>query len=231
MQPYNGLLLVNKPEGYSSFGIVAKVRGILRLASGQKNIKVGHTGTLDPAATGLLVLAIGKYTKKMPELMKHDKTYLVEMKLGFTSTTGDKEGNITLVSATEPDTTEINKALKNFSGKIMQKPPAYSAVKINGQRAYKLARQGKKVETKSRLITIYSNKLLRYEYPVVCFESTVSSGTYIRSLVEDIGQYLGSGAYMSNLQRTVVGEFNLNSALNIEDLSFESVQKNLITIE
>ena len=88
MQPYNGLLLVNKPEGYSSFGIVAKVRGILRLASGQKNIKVGHTGTLDPAATGLLVLAIGKYTKKMPELMKHDKTYLVEMKLGFTSTYG-----------------------------------------------------------------------------------------------------------------------------------------------
>ncbi len=231
MQPYNGLLLVNKPEGLSSFRIVSRVRGILRTASGQKNIKVGHSGTLDPAATGLLILAIGKYTKKMPELIKHNKTYLVEMTLGKVSTTGDKEGDISTVSSNKPSEDEINNSLEHFTGNQMQTPPAFSAIKVNGQRSYDLARKGQKTELKPRPVTIYENKLLSYNYPIANFVSTVSSGTYIRSLVEDIGKELAVGAYMSNLKRTVVGDYNLDDAIPFDELSFEAISKRLITIE
>ncbi len=231
MQPYNGLLLVNKPEGYSSFRVVAQVRGILRAASGQKNIKVGHSGTLDPAATGLLVLAIGKYTKKMPELMKHNKAYLVEMTLGKISSTGDKEGEISFKSNKKPSINEINAVLEQHTGNLLQKPPIFSAIKVNGQRAYKLARQGKEVEIKARPATVFENNLISYKYPVVIFNSKVSSGTYIRSLVEDIGLALGTGAYMSNLKRTVVGEYSLDSAIDVRYASIDTMLKNLITIE
>ena len=231
MQPYNGLLLINKPEGYSSFRVVSIVRGILRKASGQKNIKVGHSGTLDPAATGLLVLAIGKYTKKMPTLMKQPKEYLVEMALGSISSTGDKEGEVTSVSNKIPNTQDIKSALHKFTGSQMQVPPKFSAIKINGQRAYKLARKGQDFTPDARSIEIYKNTLVSYEYPVAVFESRVSSGTYIRTLVEDLGNYLGTGAYMSNLKRTKVGDYSLEQALSMEDINLEKIEKNIFTIE
>ncbi len=222
-----GLLLVDKPEGVSSFGVVAKVRGVLRAQFGIKNIKVGHTGTLDPAATGLLVLAIGKYTKRVPELLKQDKTYEVTMKLGETSTTGDKEGEITAVSSTQPTKTMILEALEHLTGDIMQTPPAFSAIKVNGQRAYDLARKGKEVVIEPRPVTIYKNELISYEYPFVQFTSEVGSGTYIRSLVEDLGAQLETGAYMSDLRRTAIGAFSIERAVQLQDIDFQAIENNL----
>jgi tRNA pseudouridine55 synthase len=224
-----GLLLVDKPQGISSFGVVAKVRWLIKQATGQK-IKVGHSGTLDPAATGLLVLAIGPYTKKIPGLIKHDKTYLVEMTLGKTSSTGDKEGEINVLSGQKPSTADIKSSLEHFTGVIEQVPPIYSAIKIGGQRAYDLARKGKIVELPSRQVTIYSNRFISYEYPVVVFETDVSSGTYIRSLVEDMGKYLGVGAYTSNLRRLSVGEYQVGSALQLDGLDSAKITQNLITL-
>src|SRR6478735_7539419 len=210
-----GLLLVDKPSGWTSFDVVNYVRKIVAAAEGKKpkNCKVGHTGTLDPLATGLLVILVGKeYTRRAGELSKQDKVYQVTMKLGFTSTTGDEEGEKTAVSDTAPSEKAVLGALEQLQGHIMQVPPAFSAMKINGQRAYKLAREGKTVEMEARPVTIYSNELTSYKYPFVHFTSKVSSGTYIRSLVTDLGDLLKTGAYMSDLRRTQVGEFNISDA-------------------
>lgn len=177
-----------------------------------KKVKVGHTGTLDPLATGLLVLVVGKYTKKVPELSKVDKTYEVTMKLGEVSTTGDEEGEKTKVSDQEPSLEEVQAALEHFVGEIEQIPPAYSAVKVNGQRAYKLARAGKEVVIEPRKVTIYDISDITYQYPTVKFTTKVSSGTYIRTLVEDFGKKLGTGAYMTDLRRTEVGNFSVRDA-------------------
>lgn len=214
-----GILLVDKPEGISSFGVVAKVRGCARALTGVKKIKVGHSGTLDPAATGLLVVAVGSYTKRIPELIKKDKTYEVTMRLGQTSTTGDKEGEITAESGLQPTLEQLHVALAAFTGDIMQTPPAFSAIKVNGQRAYDLARKGLEVKLEPRPAKIYSNELTAYEYPIVTFTSKVGSGTYIRSLVEDIGEKLGTGAYMSDLRRIQVGQFDIADASVLEAIS------------
>lgn len=211
-----GVLLVDKPSGWTSFDVVNFVRKQVATALGKKpkNTKVGHTGTLDPLATGLLVLLVGKeYTRRATELTKLDKTYEVTMRLGMTSTTGDEEGAKTAVSDTVPTPEAIQAALETFQGVIQQTPPAFSAMKINGQRAYHLARQGKEVVLEARPVTIYSNKLTSYEYPLVRFTSEVGSGTYIRSLVEDLGRELGTGAYMTDLRRTRVGQFDLADAV------------------
>lgn len=217
-----GLLLIDKPSGWTSFDIVNYVRRMVANAQGTKpkNTKVGHTGTLDPLATGLLVLLIGKeYTRKATELTKLDKTYEVTMRLGEVSTTSDEEGEKRAVSDTVPTETAVLEALGTFQGKIMQVPPAFSAMKINGQRAYKLAREGKAVELEARPVMIYRNELTSYEYPYVRFTSDVGSGTYIRSLVEDLGRALGTGAYMSNLRRTKVGEYTLGDAVQKDGLT------------
>lgn len=193
-----------------------------------KNCKVGHTGTLDPLATGLLVLLVGKeYTRRAGELTKLDKTYEVTMKLGETSTTGDEEGEKTAVSGTIPTERAVLEALTAFRGHIMQVPPAYSAIKIDGKRAYDLARAGKTVEFEARPVTIHSIELTRYDYPFVEFNADVSSGTYIRSLVEDLGTHLGTGAYMSALRRTRVGSFQLQGALQIDTLTPEILSAHL----
>lgn len=225
-----GILLVDKPEGISSFGVVAKVRGCARALTGIKKIKVGHSGTLDPAATGLLVIAVGSYTKRIPELIKKDKTYEVTMRLGQKSTTGDKEGDITPVSDTQPSLEQLQAALNAFTGDIMQTPPAFSAIKVNGQRAYDLARKGQDVQLEARPAKIYSNELVAYEYPLVRFTSKVGSGTYIRSLVEDIGETLGTGAYMSDLRRTQVGQFDISGAITLDQVSPETLQGHLKTL-
>jgi len=225
-----GLLLIDKPSEWTSFDVVNKVRRMVAVNEEKKpkNCKVGHTGTLDPLATGLLVLLVGKdYTRRAQELTKLDKTYEVTMKLGETSTTGDDEGEKTVVSDTIPSPEDLQAALAQFTGQIMQVPPAFSAIKIDGKRAYDLARAGKEVKLEARPVTISSITLKRYEYPFVEFTCDVSSGTYVRSLVEDLGNVLKTGAYMSALRRTRVGQFQLKNARTVAELSAENLAAHL----
>lgn len=213
----DGILLVNKPKGWTSFDVVAKVRSILK-QSGDNKPKVGHTGTLDPSATGLLVLLVGSYTKKASELSKADKVYEAALKLGWTSSTGDEEGEKTKISDHKPTLPEIKQALEQFIGEIEQVPPAYSAIKINGQRAYMLARAGKEVNIEPRKVRIYEITDINYTYPSLTFSCKVSSGTYIRTLAEDIGKSLDTGAYLTALKRTEVGDFKLEDAQEMGNL-------------
>lgn len=203
------IIFVDKPAGMTSFGAVARVRRILSQREGHK-VKVGHTGTLDPFATGLLILLAGKATKKAPELTKKDKVYEATIRLGEVSTTGDPEGEITKTGAKMPTREEIAEVLKRFIGKIEQKPPIFSAIKINGQRAYKLARKGQEVEMPSRTVEIYDIEQISYSEPVLQIRTHVSSGTYIRTLAEDIGKALGCGAYCSALRRTQIADYKLD---------------------
>jgi tRNA pseudouridine55 synthase len=226
-----GILLVDKPQGWTSFDVVNYVRKIVATAEGKKpkNCKVGHTGTLDPMATGLLVLLIGKeYTRRAGEMSKHDKTYEVTMQLGATSTTGDIEGELTPVSERLPGENEVLAALQKFTGEIMQTPPAYSAIKINGQKAYDLARKGKAVKLEPRPVTIYDIRDVQYAYPEVSFTCDVISGTYIRSLAADIGEVLGTGAHLTALRRTRVGKFDLTGALVSTEITLEMLEANLL---
>jgi tRNA pseudouridine55 synthase len=223
-----GILLVDKPMGWTSFDVVAKVRGVLR-ASGLNKPKVGHSGTLDPLATGLLVLLVGSYTKKAESLTRLDKTYEVTMKLGETSTTADGEGEITQITTQKPNISKIEKVIEQFIGQIDQIPPAYSAIKVDGQRAYKLVRKGITPDLKARKVHIYSIEIRKYDYPKVELKATVSSGTYIRSLVQDIGQSLETGAYMSALRRDRVGKYMINDAIGPEDLTAELIHNHLLT--
>lgn len=203
------IIYVDKPAGMSSFGAVARVRRLLSEREGHK-VKVGHTGTLDPFATGLLILLAGKATKKAPELTKKDKVYEAELCLGRTSTTGDPEGEIAETSAELPTLAQIEAILPQFTGKIRQRPPIFSAIKINGQRAYKLARKGQTVEMPTREVEIYSLEILSYVAPTLKIRTHVSSGTYIRSLAEDMGKALGCGAYLTALRRTQIADFKLD---------------------
>ncbi len=226
-----GLLLVDKPAGWTSFDVVNYVRRIVATAEGKKpkNCKVGHTGTLDPFATGLLVLLIGKeYTRKAGELSKLDKTYEMTMRLGQLSTTGDPEGEITPVSDTIPTLEALQAALKAFTGPIEQVPPAFSAIKVNGVRAYKLAREGKEVVIEPRQVTINSLELVDYTHPEVKLVADVTSGTYIRTLVEDLGKSLGTGAYTTQLRRTRVGEYSIEDGLSREDLDAMKIDASLV---
>lgn len=215
------IILVDKPAGISSFGVVAKVRGFLKAKFGHK-VKVGHTGTLDPFATGLLIILSGKMTKKSNEFLKLDKEYEATLKLGFVSNTGDVEGELTKVrDDLVPTRDEIEGALKSFVGVISQTPPKYSAIKINGVRAYKLARKNQDFEIPSREVTIYGIEILGYKYPELSLSCKVSSGTYIRTLAEDIGKELGTGAYLTVLRRTQVGEYSVADAVKLEHFKQE----------
>lgn len=219
----NKVLLVDKPAGWTSFDVVAKIRNTLekdyREKTGErKKFKVGHAGTLDPFATGLLVILLGDECKNAQSYLKLDKTYEFRAELGKTSTTGDPEGELTDVTDNKPSPEEIEQVLNKFTGEISQTPPAYSAIKIDGKRAYKLAREGKEVEIPTRKVTI--NKLVQidYKYPYLKCICDVSSGTYIRTLVEDIGKELSTGAYCKELRRTQVGEWRIANAKNLEDM-------------
>ncbi len=230
MAVYNGLLLIDKPIGWTSFDVVNYVRKMVAELEGKKprNTKVGHTGTLDPQATGLLVLCVGGYTKKVPELIKQDKTYGVEITLGKTSTTGDSEGEISEYSSNKPETEDLKRVFSEFIGVIKQTPPSYSAIKVNGKRAYELAREGKEVRLEPREVKINSITEIDYNYPKVSFVTDVGSGTYIRSLAEDIGKKLGSGAYMSALRRTRIGDRSIVDAIEPKKVTLEFLQKTLV---
>lgn len=208
---HEGMWLINKPVGISSFGLVAQVRR----SSGVR--KVGHAGTLDPLAEGLMIVLVGKtYTKQAESYSKLDKSYDVQMCLGKISSTGDEEGEKSVTGSTQPTLANITKVLASFVGEQQQMPPVYSAIKINGRPAYKLARAGKTIEMTARTVQISQIKLVDYTYPIVRFRVDVSSGTYIRSLVSDIGQKLGTGAYMSGLVRTRIGQYSLSDAIRLE---------------
>jgi len=206
-----GMYLINKPRGRSSFSIVAQVRRI----SGIK--KVGHAGTLDPEAEGLLVVLVGKaYTKLAERYSKLDKAYEFEIKLGQYSTTDDEEGEKSKVSEKVPTKAEITEAIAGLTGEITQTPPAYSAIKVGGQRAYKLARKGEAPDLPSRKVKISDFKVVSYTYPLLRLSADVSSGTYIRSLARSIGEQLGTGAYCTQIVRTRIGRYKLSDALRID---------------
>lgn len=213
----DGIILVDKPGGMTSFGVVARVRRVLSEKAGKK-VKVGHTGTLDPFATGLMIIVTGKECKNAEKYSKLDKAYEATICLGQMSTTGDPEGEITQVSSRQPSREEIEITLRKFTGKIQQKPPIFSAIKINGQRAYKLARKGEAIEMPTREVEVYSLELLDYTYPEVKIRAHVSSGTYVRTLAEDIGNALETGAYCTQLRRTAIAKWGVDEALSLADL-------------
>lgn len=185
----------------------------------RRKVKVGHTGTLDPFATGLLILLAGKETKKANDFLKLDKEYVATVRIGAVSTTGDPEGTITEQDvAQKPNKAAVEKCVQNLVGENWQQVPQFSAVKINGQRAYKLAREGKVVEMPVRKVQIYEIELLEYEWPDLKIRCKVSSGTYIRALGEDIGKALGTGAYVTELRRTQVGNYRIEQAKTLEEL-------------
>jgi tRNA pseudouridine55 synthase len=223
----NGLLLVDKPLGWTSFDVVNRIRHTIQAGglntTGKKRFPVGHAGTLDPLATGLLIVMLGDYTKKAEEFTKKDKVYEVTARLGVTSTTGDEEGEKTSVSNKQPASEELNKAIVSFLGPQQQVPPQYSAVKVGGKRAYQLARDGKTVEIQPRTVKIYSITGVEYNYPDVTFIVEVSSGTYIRTLVSDLGQTLGTGAYTTALRRTSIGNYQVKDALSVDKLDAETI--------
>ena len=223
----DGYLLVDKPVGISSFGVVAKVKKLIRDQTGQK-VKIGHTGTLDPLASGLMILVLGSYTKRAAEFSKLDKTYEVELTLGYSSKTGDAEGPISKVSDKRPLEEQIKRVLGQFVGRIKQIPHAHSAVKVGGQRAYKLARAGKEFKIEPRQVIIHSIEDIEYKYPKLSFITEVSSGTYIRSLAEEIGQKLNTGAYVSALRRSQVGQFGIKGVLKLDVLNYSNLENHLL---
>ena len=207
----DSVLLIDKPAGITSFGVVARVRRKLSQQLGKK-AKVGHTGTLDPFATGLMIIVTGKECRNASNYSKLDKVYEANIRLGQTSSTGDPEGELTEVSGLVPTLDDVNAALVGFVGEIQQQPPMYSAIKINGQRAYKLAREGEVFEMPFRTVTVFSLELLDYTYPDIKIRVHVSSGTYIRTLAQDIGLQLGTGAYCNQLRRTKIADFSIDDS-------------------
>ena len=211
----DSVLLIDKPAGMTSFGVVARVRRKLSQQLGKK-AKVGHTGTLDPFATGLMVIVTGKECRNAGMYSKLDKVYEATIRLGQTSTTGDPEGELTTISESIPTEDDVKAALGLFVGEIQQIPPMYSAIKINGQRAYKLARAGLTVEMPVRTVSIFSLELIGCTYPDIVIRVHVSSGTYIRTLAQDIGLQLGTGAYCVQLRRTKIADLSIDDAARLD---------------
>ena len=210
MEICDGVLIVNKPKGVTSHDVVSFFRKKLDVG------KVGHAGTLDPLACGVLIILIGDATKRQKEFMDKEKEYVATACLGATSTTDDAEGEIRAKAVKKkPTFTEIKKVLKEFIGEIDQVPPSFSAVKINGQRAYKLARGGKFPKIKARKVNIYKIEMISYKWPTLKISVVCSSGTYIRALARDIGKKLGCGAYLMDLERTRSGNFRIENSLTI----------------
>jgi len=218
MNLINGILVIDKPKGWTSFDVVAKIRGKLQVK------KVGHTGTLDPMATGVLVLCLGKATKLAQTMTGYDKEYIGEITFGSTSNTDDAEGILVEnKDAKEASKEEIEAMLENYRGEIEQVPPQFSAKKIKGKRAYAMARKGQKVELAPVKITIHELELLDYNWPTLKIRVLSSKGTYIRSLARDMGKELGCGGYLSALVRTKVGDFTLKETTTIEKATEEQV--------
>ncbi|MFV0147504.1 tRNA pseudouridine(55) synthase TruB [Empedobacter falsenii] len=213
------VFLIDKPLDWTSFDVVNKIRWNIRKAYNLKKIKVGHAGTLDPKATGLLLVCTGKWTKRIDELQAQEKTYTGTIKLGVTTPTYDLESEENEIFPTEHITEEIiHETTKQFIGEIEQFPPMHSAIKVDGKRLYELARDGQEIERKARKVNILDFKIAKINLPFVDFEVNCSKGTYIRSLAYDFGKALNSGGYLTALRRTKIGEFDV---INSENLALE----------
>jgi len=207
------ILLIDKPLEWTSFQAVNALKWAIRKKFGLKKIKIGHAGTLDPLATGLLIICTGKFTKKIPELQGQVKEYTGTFTLGATTPSYDLETEVNETFTTDHITdASIKEATQQFLGEIDQVPPIFSALKKDGKRLYELAREGKQVEIKSRKIEILEFEITKISLPEVAFRVVCSKGTYIRSLAHDFGKALDSGAYLSELRRTKIGDFNVNNA-------------------
>lgn len=221
----DGILNINKPTGMSSFDVVRVVK------KAAKTKKVGHTGTLDPEASGVLPICIGRATKLVDYIMSDYKIYEVELKLGITTDTYDREGKVLQTSEVNLSENDVKEVIKSFVGEIDQVPPMYSALKVNGQRLYNLARQGIEIERKSRKIHIYNIDILSVDLPVVHFTVKCSKGTYIRSLCYDIGEKLKCGGTMWNLKRTQTGSFNILNSMELDQLNVDNIHNYLIPMD
>ena len=225
----NGVLIINKPRGWTSHDVVSKARRILQ------EKQIGHTGTLDPLATGVLVLCIGKATKIVRYLETDDKEYTAEMRLGITTDTQDADGKVLETRAySSPSIGQLQDALNAFKGSIQQRPPAFSALKVNGVPSYRMARKGTLPEHEKRLVTVHAVGLVEYTDPIARFTVHCSKGTYIRTLCADIGERLGMGAHLTSLIRTRAGRFRLGQALTLEQVAEQAaagqVEQMLITL-
>ncbi|PZR26178.1 MAG: tRNA pseudouridine(55) synthase TruB [Citrobacter freundii] len=213
------VLLINKPLRWTSFDAVRKIRNLIRIK------KVGHAGTLDPLATGLLIVCTGKFTKKINEYMAKEKEYTGSFTLGAVTPTYDLESDpVNFLPLDDITEEKIRAATAGFTGEIMQVPPAHSAIKIDGKRVYELARKGVEVKIDPRKVTIHEFEITKIEMPVVEFRVVCSTGTYIRSLANDFGAALGCGGYLSSLCRTRIGEFKLEDAITPAELEEEIKQ-------
>ena len=221
LNPIKGeVFYLDKPLGWTSFDVVKRIRGKLHHRLGIKKLKVGHAGTLDPLATGVLIVCTGKKTKQIDELQAHVKEYVAEITLGATTPSFDLETPIDATYPTEHITREqVEQVLQQqFVGSIKQVPPSYSACKVDGHRAYKMARKGKEVELKAKELVIDEIELLDYAMPRIVIRVVCSKGTYIRALARDIGQALGSGAHLTALRRTRVGGVRVDDCLQVPDM-------------
>lgn len=223
----NGIIVINKEKNYTSHDVVAKLKKKLNIS------KVGHTGTLDPNATGVLPILIGKGTKFSKYLINHDKIYEVELELGKKTDTADIEGKVIEEENVDEKYIKENllQVLESFVGKQEQIPPMYSAIKKNGKKLYEYARAGEKVDIEPRKIEIYKIDLNKYDKNIISFVVSCSKGTYIRSLCEDIAEKLNTVGYMKNLKRLQVGRFNIKDAVYIDDIDLKNVNDHLITPE
>jgi len=212
-EPYGEVFLINKPYQWTSFDVVKKVRNALRIK------KVGHAGTLDPLATGLLIVCAGKKTKSIESYMAQEKEYTGVFVLGKTTESFDLEKEVIEVADSSLLTEEdVKSAVRQLTGNIMQIPPMHSAIKVDGKRVYESARRGEEVKMDARPVTVSEFEIVKFENPEVHFRIVCSKGTYIRSLARDLGEILKVGAYMSSLTRTRIGEFSLDSADDLMDL-------------
>ena len=219
--PVEGLICIDKPSGQTSHDTVNAIRRLTGIR------RVGHAGTLDPLATGLLLVCVGRATRLLEYLVGQPKTYLATVQLGRQTTTYDAEGEITSESPVEITQGELAAALDNFRGTISQLAPMYSAVKVDGQPLYRRARKGETIERPARTVTIHELDLLGWDDSLVELRINCSSGTYIRSLAHDLGQLLGCGAYLAGLRRTVIGSFSLADALPLPDLTPQDWRRHL----
>lgn len=223
----DGIIVINKPKNCTSHDVVRKAKKIL-------NEKVGHTGTLDPNATGVLPLLIGKGTQISKYLINHDKTYEAVLKLGEKTETADVEGKIIEkkeVKLSNLEKENVEKVLKSLIGIQEQIPPIYSAIKVNGKKLYEYARNGEKIEIEPRTIEIYNLELLKIDKQEITYKVHCSKGTYIRTLCEQIAQKLDTVGYMKELKRTQVGEFDIENSITIEQLEKNNVEEYFITVE
>ena len=213
------ILLINKPKNWTSFDVVKKIKSTIKQKHNISKVKIGHAGTLDPLATGLLIVCTGKFTKKITEIQEQKKTYVGELILGKTTPSYDLETNFDAYFPTQHINDEmLIAASKSFIGKIDQIPPLYSALKVKGERLYQKARRGEKVKISSRKVEISSFILTDILLPKIQFKIVCSKGTYIRSIAYDFGKKVDSGAYLSSLTRTTIGEHMLSNSIEINDI-------------